>query len=48
MNNAATMVCLFSTYQHLNKILFDYLIVYYQMSPEPDIEQILMLLTSDI
>ena len=47
-NNAAATVSLFSTYYLFNKILFNYLKVYHQISPEPEVEQLLMLITSDI
>ena len=47
-NNAATTDSLFSTYYVLNKIIFDYLKVYHQISLKPKVEQMLILLTSDI
>ena len=47
-DNAAAMDNLFSMYYVFNKILFDYLKAYYQLSSDPNMVQALMLLTSDI
>ena len=46
--NAAAVVGLFGMYYVFNKITFDYLKPYHQISLEPDMEQFLKLLSSDI
>ena len=43
-NNAAATDNLFSTYYVLTNILFDYLKAYHEISLEPEVEQMLMLL----
>ena len=45
--NAATTFGSFSTYYVFNKILFDYLKAYHQISPKPEMEQAQVLLNSD-
>ena len=44
-HNAIYMDGLLSMYYGFNKIVFDYLKAYHQISPEPDMGEILMLLT---
>ena len=46
--NAATADRSLSTYNVFDKIHFDYLKVYYHISPEQELEQMLVLLISDI
>ena len=45
---AAAIDNLFNIYNVCNYILFDYLNAYLQISPDPESEQTLMLLTSDV
>ena len=47
-SNAAALDSLFIMYCVINKILFDYLKAHHQISPKPEMEQALMLLTSDV
>ena len=42
------MIGLYSTHYVFNKILFDFSKEYHKATPEPELEQALVLLTSDI
>ena len=46
--NAGAMDGLFSMYFVFNKILFNYLKIYHQISSKPEVEQALMLLMSGV